>query len=187
MCTLPFVFLAFRDVSNGPVRVPRPPQRHWEADPEWLKCHCAERQQSGPGSRLEVDSQYQQVHMQLRQIYRNLWIMLTKKSHVFFGALHVAFKLPNAEEAARCSMFLVSFGRNLDNMWYNWLSNKQFALKIFYAAQIDRQERVSHSVSVQMVEVGFCWMIYITWYKPVVGEQWIFICYWAFSKLVLCN
>lgn len=37
----------------------------------------------------------------------------------------------------------------------NCLSNKQFALNILYAAQIDRQERISHPVSVQMVDVGF--------------------------------
>lgn len=53
-CTRSFVPLSLRHVSHGPVRVPSPPQCHWETDPEWLECYSAERQQSGSGSRLEV-------------------------------------------------------------------------------------------------------------------------------------
>lgn len=51
-----FVFCSLfpRHVSGGPVRIPGSAQRHWKTDPEWLKCHSAERQQSSSGSWLEV-------------------------------------------------------------------------------------------------------------------------------------
>lgn len=79
-------------------------------------------------------TQQTSIYALVANLKKNVEVVL-KKSQVFFGASLVAFKLPNAEEAARCSIFLVSFGENLDNMGYNWLSNKQFALNILYAAK----------------------------------------------------
>lgn len=60
-------------------------------------------------------AQQKTIYELVANLNNNVEVVLKKKK-VFFGTSLVAVMLPNAEEAARCRIFLVSFCTNLDNM-----------------------------------------------------------------------
>lgn len=149
MCTLCFVFLSLRHVSDGPVRVPRPPQRHRETDPEWLKCHSAERQQSGPGSRLEVWEDLLWIRMKngvqstTEEALHTLWQNENKSvdtqqccytkvksildSFQLLRCYRNAFSLIGIQPTGCSKIYLLCYWF-LHNMGHDWLSNKRCSL-----------------------------------------------------------
>lgn len=102
----------------------------------------------GPNGLVQQTSTYALVTNQKK----NAKVLLNRSK--LLGAWLFAVRLPNADEAAKWSISLFCFfSSNLGG------------------ARTHRSERVYHFVSAQMVKVGFCRVIYMTWYKPAVGAQ----------------
>lgn len=126
-------------------------------------------EQAGGGGQIDLQAQTSTYALVTNQ-KKNAKVLLNQSR--LLGAWLFAVRLPKCRRSSN-GAFL--FSSQTWEEWYNW------------CARTHRSERAYHFVSAQMVKVGFCWVISMTWYKPAVGARWIFICYWAFPKWVLCN